>query len=99
MDVIYLNVSKAFDKVPHQRLMSKIEAHGINGAVSRWIKAWLNDRKQRVVVKGKESNWKHVCSRVPQGSVLGPTLFIIYINDIDKGIASTLLNFADDIKL
>ncbi len=99
VDVIYLDFSKAFDKVPHQHLMSKIEAHGISGAVSRWIKAWLNDRKQRLVVKGKESDWKHVCRGVPQGSVLDPTLFIIYINDIDKGIASTLLKFADDTKL
>ncbi len=56
MDVIYFDFSKAFDKVPYQCLMSTIEAHGISGAVSRWINAWLNDRNQKVVVKGKESN-------------------------------------------
>lgn len=99
VDILYLDFSKAFDKVPHQRLLLKLRAHGVGAIVTDWIGAWLKDRKQRVVVNGKESNWSPVCSGVPQGSVLGPTLFIIYINDIDDGITSEVLKFADDTKV
>ena len=97
VDVLYLDFSKAFDKVPHKRLVEKVKAHGIGSDIWRWIEAWLSDRSQRVVINGKASGWEKVTSGVPQ--VLGPTLFIIYINDIDDGITSSLLNFADDTKL
>ena len=86
VDVLYLVFSKAFDKVPHQRLISKLRAHGIGPELSRWIENWLTDRKQRVTIKGTQSPWTSVTSGVSQGSVLGPTLFTIYINDLDENI-------------
>ena len=86
VDVLYLVFSKAFDKVPHQILLSKLRAHGIGPELSRWIENWLTDRKQRVTIKGTQSPWTYVTSGVSQGSVLGPTLFTIYINDLDENI-------------
>ena len=79
--------------------MSKLRAHGIGPEISRWIENWLTDRKQRVTIKGTQSPWTSVTSGVPQGSVLGPTLFTNYINDIDENIRSRILKFADDTKL
>ena len=97
VDIIYLDLKKAFDKVPHQRLLLKLKAQG-NGMIN-WIEKWLIDRRQRVVVDGEVSNWKSVLSGVPQGSVLGPILFLIYINDLDDDITSKVLKFADDTKV
>ena len=99
VDIIYLDFQKAFDKVPHQRLLHKLKAHGIGDSITDWIEQWLTDRRQRVVVDGEVSNWKSVLSGVPQGSVLGPILFLIYINDLDDSITSNVLKFADDTKL
>ena len=102
VDVIYLDFSKAFDKVPHVRLMSKVRAHGIVGEIAGWIEEWLNGRQQRVVLNGKESKWANVLSGVPQGSVLGPILFLIYINDIDDAVdcvETFMKKFADDTKV
>ena len=98
-DIIYLDFSKAFDRVPHERLVRKVQAHGIDGDILQWIKAWLNERKQRVMINGARSNWEVVTSGVPQGSVLGPLLFIMYINDLDSGITSRISKFADDTKI
>ena len=102
MDVLYLDFAKAFDKVPHRRLLEKCRGLGLDGRMLEWIRVWLEDRKQRVVLNGEASEWTDVLSGVPQGSVLGPTLFLIFINDIDKAVevtSSVLLKFADDTKV
>ena len=102
VDVLYLDFAKAFDKVPHKRLLEKCRGLGLEGKVLEWIRVWLEDRKQRVVLNGEESEWTDVLSGVPQGSVFGPTLFLIFINDIDRAVdvtSSVLLKFADDTKV
>ena len=101
VDVVYLDFQKAFDKVPHQRLILKLKAHGIGNDVINWIEKWLTSIRQRVIVDVEISNWKSVLSGVPQRSVLGSILFVIYIyiNDLEDDISSKVLKFADDIKL
>ena len=85
--------------MPHQRLLLKLKAHGIGNDVINWIEKWLTHRRQRVIVDGEISNWKSVLSGVPQGSVLGPILFLIYINDLEDDISSKVLKFVDDTKV
>ena len=99
VDVIYFDFAKAFDTVPHRRLLKKLEAYGIRGKVLEWIKAFLSDRHQQVKVNGSLSKKCRVLSGVPQGSVLGPLLFVIYINDLPEITSSEMFLFADDTKL
>ncbi len=98
-DLTILDFSKAFDVVPHHRLMVKLEHYGIRGITRRWIKKFLENRKQRVVVNGDMSDFAPVTSGAPQGSVLGPVLFLVFINDICHNIRSCLPLFADDCLL
>ncbi len=79
--------------------MLKVKQRGIVGNVRDWIENWLNYRKQRVVINGSSLDWAPVTSGVPQGSVLGPVLFIIYINEIDLGLNNFIAKFADDTKI
>ena len=99
VDVIYLDFQKAFDKVPHQRLLKKLYAYGIRGHTYQWIKEFLSNRQQRVTINGSKSEWRDVTSGIPQGSVLGPVLFLVFINDFPDVIEVLLKLFADDAKL
>ena len=99
LDVIYLDFQKAFDKVPHQRLFNKLMTHDISGSIYIWIQGWLSERKQRVVLNYVSSQWLNVKSGVPQGSVLDPVLFLMYVTDIDDGITCKTSKFADETKI
>ena len=99
IDCVYLDFQKAFDSVPHKRLLKKLEGYGVHGTLLSWIRGFLSDRQQRVVINGCESPWAPVVSGVPQGSVLGPVLFLVYINDLPLEVNSKTKMFADDTKL
>ena len=99
VDTIYLDFSKAFDTVPHRRLLGKLESYGIHGEILSWIKSFLQDRTQQVIVNGSASSTASVISGIPQGTVLGPVLFVIYINDLLDEISSDGFMFADDTKI
>ena len=96
---IYFDISKAFDRVWHKALLRKLYGIGIRGTLFSWFKDYLSNRTQAVVIKGKSSSYLKIPSGVPQGSVLGPLLFLIYINDITKDIESTIKLFADDTSI
>ena len=99
VDVIYMDYQKAFDSVPHRRLLMKLQSLGVDGYVLRWVQDFLSNRKQRVIINGSSSQEANVTSGIPQGSVLGPLLFVAYINDLPRGLQSTAKIFADDTKL
>src|SRR6266853_4044034 len=94
--VVALDISRAFDSVWHNGLLSKLMSAGVGGYVYRWIRDFLNDRFIRVVVNGRESSAASINASVPQGSILGPTLFLIFINDLSHMISSQVCMFADD---
>ena len=96
IDSIVMDFSKAFDKVPHKPLVFKLREYGLENNTVAWIEDWLTDRSQQVVVEGMTSHTISVTSGVPQGSVLGPILFLLFINDISKDTSSTIRLFADD---
>ena len=93
---IILDFSKAFDTVAHNRLINKLNHYGISGSINKWIKVWLTNRIQQVTVDGESSEPVEVGSGVPQGTVLGPLMFLLYINDIGSNVSSTIRLFADD---
>ena len=97
--VVFCDISKAFDRVWHKGLLHKLSHIGISGDLLQWFKSYLSDRRQRVVLNGVTSDWASVLAGVPQGSILGPLLFLIYINDIVNGITSSIRLFADDTSL
>ena len=99
VDAIYLDFRKAFDTVPHGRLLYKLHHLGIRGHALNWIQSFLGSRRQRVVLRNGSSDWRSVTSGVPQGSILGPILFLLYVNDIPDNVYSTAKMFADDTKV
>ena len=99
VDVIYLDFAKAFDTVPHRRLIGKLESYGFSGNLLGWISDFLRERSHIVSINGAMSASAYVINGIPQGSVLGPALFVIYINDILDNIASDGFMFADDTEI
>ena len=99
IDVIFMDFMKAFDKVPHRRLIYKMKKYGLSDKICSWVNDFLSNRKQRVKVNGEFSTWKDVTSGIPQGSVLGPILFVLFINDLPEEVDSTVYLFADDTKI
>ena len=96
---VFCDISKAFDRVWHAGLIHKLQAVGVCGSVLKWFKNYLSNRKQRVVLPGITSDWVYILAGVPQGSILGPLLFLLYINDIVNDIGANIRLFADDTSL
>ena len=99
VDVIYLDYKKAFDTVPHERLLTKLKLLGIRGNVLKWIANFLHNRLMRVIVNGECSDWVHVWSGIPEGSEPLPLLFLVFVNDLPGWIKTNIRMFADDTKV
>ena len=96
---VFLDISKAFDRVWHKGLLFKLKSHGIEGNLYNLMESFLSDRFQRVVLNGQSFRWEKVSAGVPQGSILGPLLFLIYINDISESLESNVKLFAYDTSI
>ena len=96
---VFLDMSKVFDKVWHEGLIFKLKQSDISGNILSTLTHFLKLRKQRVVLNGQLSSWSNIESGIPQGSILGPLLFLIYIKDISKGLTTNVRLFADDVSL
>ncbi len=99
MDLVYLDFAKAFDSVNHRFLLAKLKASGIDGAVLNWIKSYLSNRSYQVQIDGILSEEAPCLSGIPQGSVIGPLLFVLYINDLPAALGDSAFLFADDVKM
>ena len=99
MDALYLDFRKAFDSVSHHRLLYKLESYGITGKLKGWIASFLSGRQQRVVIRRSFSPWVPVLSGVSQGSVLGPALFILFINNLPDTVRSSIKIFSGNTKI
>ncbi len=97
--LVFLDVSKAFDKVYHRGLLFKLQQMGISGNLLKWLGSYLNGRSQKVVINGVSSNHRYITASVPQGSILGPLLFLVYVNDLVDDLETTPYLFADDTSL
>ena len=96
---MFCNVSKTFDRAWHAGLIRKLRAAGISGNLLNWFVSYLENRRQRFVISGVQSEWNLISAGVPQGSILGQLLFLLYINDIVNEIGSNIRLFADDTSL
>ena len=96
---VFLDISKAFDRVWHDGIIFKLKSNGLTGKILKLIENFLSNRYQKVVLNGQSSSWSKIKAGVPQGSILGPLLFIIYINDISKELESNVKLFADDTSI
>ena len=96
---VFLDFAKAFDSVPHLCLLLKLEAYGVYGSMLQWFSSFLTTRRQQVVINGCSSEWSPVQSGVPQGSILRPLFFILYINDLPSTVSSPMKIFADDVAM
>ena len=92
---VFLDISKAFDKVWHDGVIFKLTQNGIAGNILKLLRNFLSERRQRVVLNGQASIWKNVTAEVPQGSIVGPLFFLVYINDLSKGVSTNAKLFAD----
>ena len=100
VDTVYLDMSKAFDKVSHSKLLKRLRDLGIGGKLLNWFESYLHNRLQKVTALGVSSQTLHVTSGVPQGSILGPVLFLLHVNTLPDAVHSTeIATFADDTKI
>ena len=98
-DIIYTDFQKALDSVQHKRLLYKLSVYGIQGKLLNWIKSFLTNRRQRVLLNGSPSDWEVVVSGVPQGTIMGPIFFLLFVNDVPNTLNCNVMVFADDAKL